>query len=104
MTSSGFHSFFFSGFGKKFSAHGFLSEQFTERDQPQSNACNPAERGQNISAILRLRMLMGQGAVASDDGFAALSRSQAIEYIWGRECPNLGGRGFTALVAMPALR
>src|SRR5215475_601650 len=38
MTSSGFHSFFFSGFSKKFSAHGFLTEQFTERDQPQSNA------------------------------------------------------------------
>jgi hypothetical protein len=49
-------------------------------------------------------MLMGQGAVASDDGFTALSRSQTIEYIWGRECPNLGGRGFTALAAMPALR
>jgi len=49
-------------------------------------------------------MLMGQGAVASDDGFAALSRSQTIEYIWGCECPNLGGRGFTALAAMPALR
>jgi hypothetical protein len=49
-------------------------------------------------------MLMGQGAVASDDGFAALSRSQTIEYIWGRECPNLGGRGFTALAAVPALR
>ena len=94
---------FFSCFSKKFSAHGFLTEQFTERDQPQSNACNPAERGQNISAILRLRMLMGQGAVASDDGFTALSRSQTIEYIWGRECPNLGGRGFTALAAMPAL-
>ena len=40
-------------------------------------------------------MLMGQGAVASDDGFAALSLSQTIEYIRGRECPNLGGRGFT---------
>jgi hypothetical protein len=51
-----------------------------------------------------LRMLMGQGTVASDDGFEALSRSQTIEYIWGRECPNLGGRGFAALAAMPALR
>jgi hypothetical protein len=47
---------------------------------------------------------MGQGSVASDDGFTALSRSRTIEYIWGRECPNLGGRGFTALAAMPALR
>jgi hypothetical protein len=49
-------------------------------------------------------MLMGQGAVAGDDGFAALSRSQTIEYIWGRECPNLAGRGFAALASMPALR
>ena len=42
--------------------------------------------------------------MASDDGFAALSRSQTIEYIGGCECPNLGGCGFTALAAMPALR
>ena len=52
----------------------------------------------HIAAIPRLRMLMGQGTVASDHGFAALSRSQTIEYIWGRECPNLTGRGFAALV------
>lgn len=58
----------------------------------------------SIAALPRLRMLMGQGTVASDDGFAALSRSQTIEYIWGRECPNLHGRGFVALAAMPALR
>ena len=49
-------------------------------------------------------MLMGQGTVATDAGFAALSRSQTIEYIWGRECPNLTGRGFAALSTMPALR
>src|SRR5262245_37826851 len=49
-------------------------------------------------------MLMGQGAVASDDVYAALSRSQTIEYIWGSECPNHGGGGFTALAAMSALR
>ena len=58
----------------------------------------------HIAAIPRLRMLMAQGAVASDDGFAALSRSQTIEYIWGRECPNLQGRGFVALSGMPALK
>ncbi|MBI3263241.1 MAG: hypothetical protein HYZ58_08820 [Acidobacteria bacterium] len=58
----------------------------------------------HISAIPRLRMLMAQGTVATDDGFAALSRSQTIEYIWGRECPNLTGRGFAALSTMPALR
>ena len=62
------------------------------------------EAMRHIAAIPRLRMLMGQGAVASDEGFAALSRSQTIEYIWGRECPNLTGRGFAALASMPALR
>ena len=62
------------------------------------------EAMRHIAAMPRLRMLMGQGAVASDKGFAALSRSQTIEYIWGRECPNLTGKGFTALKAIPALR
>jgi ankyrin repeat protein len=62
------------------------------------------ESMRHIAAIPRLRMLMAQGTVAGDDGFAALSRSQTIEYIWGRECPNLGGRGFAAMAAMPALR
>jgi hypothetical protein len=57
-----------------------------------------------IAGIPRLRMLMAQGTVATDDGLDALSRSQTIEYIWGRECPNLTGRGFVALAAMPALR
>lgn len=58
----------------------------------------------HIAAMPRLRMLMGQGAVADDGGFEAVSRSQSIEYIWGRECPNLNGRGFAALATMPALR
>jgi hypothetical protein len=58
----------------------------------------------HIASIPQLRMLMAQGAIASDDGFAALSRSQTIEYIWGRECPNLQGRGFVALSKMPALK
>jgi hypothetical protein len=58
----------------------------------------------HIAALPRLRMLMGQGSVAGDDGWAALSRSRTIEHIWGRECPNLTGRGFAALAAMPALR
>jgi hypothetical protein len=49
-------------------------------------------------------MLMGQGAVADDDGFAALSQSQSIEYIWGRDCPNFASRGFAALARMPALK
>src|SRR6185295_16951701 len=59
---------------------------------------------QHIAAIPRLRMLMGQGTVASDEGFAVLGSSKTIEYIWGRECPNLKGRGFNALAAMPALK
>lgn len=69
----------------------------------QGELCND-EAMRHIAAIPQLRMLMGQGTVASDDGFAALSRSQTIEYIWGRECPNLGSRGFIALAAMPALK
>ena len=58
----------------------------------------------HIAALPRMRMLLGQGTVATDAGFEALSRSQTIEYIWGRECPNLTGRGFAALSAMPALQ
>jgi hypothetical protein len=69
----------------------------------QGELCND-EAMRHIGALPRLRMLMGQGTVAGDDGFAALSRSQTIEYIWGRECPNLTGRGFAALAGMPALR
>jgi hypothetical protein len=69
----------------------------------QDEHCND-EAMRYIGDIPRLRMLIGQGAVAGDDGFEALSRSQTIEYIWGRECPNLAGRGFAALAAMTALR
>jgi hypothetical protein len=57
-----------------------------------------------ITALPRLRMLMAQGTVASDDGFAALRRSRSLEYLWGRECPNLTSHGFRALSEMPALR
>ncbi len=62
------------------------------------------EAMRHIGAIPRLRMLMGQGTVATDHGFENLSRSRTLEYIWGRECPNLTGRGFAALSTMPALR
>lgn len=58
----------------------------------------------HIAALPKLRMLMGQGTVASDEGFRSLSRSQTIEYFWGRECPNLKGPGFVALSQMPALK
>jgi hypothetical protein len=58
----------------------------------------------HIAALPRLRRLRAQGTVASDDGFEALSQSKSIEHLWGRECPNLGSRGFVALSRMPALR
>lgn len=57
-----------------------------------------------IAAMPMLRMLMAQGTVATDAGFSALSKSDTIEYLWGRECPNLGGRGFEALASMPSLK
>lgn len=58
----------------------------------------------HIASMPRLRKLRAQGTVATDEGFEALSRSKTIERIWGRECPNLGSRGFVALSTMPALR
>ena len=56
-----------------------------------------------IAALPHLRFLMCQDTVASDDGFVSLSRSQSIEYIWGRRCYNLRQCGFMALANMPAL-
>ena len=58
----------------------------------------------HIASLPKLRMLMGQGTVATSAGFESFSRSQTIEYFWGRECPNLNGRGFVALSRMPALK
>ena len=58
----------------------------------------------HIAAMPRLRFLGAQDTVAGDDGFIALSKSQSIEYIWGRRCHNLRRRGFIALANMPALR
>ena len=57
-----------------------------------------------IAEMRRLRFLGAQDTVAGDDGFAALSKSQSLEYIWGRRCHNLRRRGFLALAQMPALR
>jgi hypothetical protein len=59
---------------------------------------------QHIAAIPALRRLRAQGSVATDEGFIALSRSNSLEKFWGRECPNLTGRGFAALARMPSLR
>jgi hypothetical protein len=71
---------------------GFLAFDATDEAMPY------------IAAMPRLRFLMSQDTAAGDDGFAALSRSRSIEYIWGRRCYNLGSRGFSALASMPALR
>jgi hypothetical protein len=57
-----------------------------------------------VARMPRLRFLGVQDTSAGDDGFVALSRSQSIEYIWGRRCHNLRGRGFAALAEMPVLR
>lgn len=69
----------------------------------QGERCDDAAM-RHIAAIPNLRMLMAQGTVATDEGFVSLSRSQTLEHIWGRECPNLKGRGFAALAGMPVLK
>jgi hypothetical protein len=69
----------------------------------QDQLCDDAAM-RHIAALPKLRMLMGQGTVATDEGFESFSRSQTVEYFWGRECPNLNGRGFVALSRMPALK
>jgi hypothetical protein len=58
----------------------------------------------HIARMPRLRFLGAQDTPAGDDGFAALSASPTLEYIWGRRCHNLRRRGFQALSRMPALR
>ena len=61
------------------------------------------EAMRQIALIPRLRQLQAQGATAGDAGWEALSRCQTLEYIWGRDCPNFGSRGFTALADLPSL-
>ena len=57
----------------------------------------------HMAAIPRLRKLRAQSAVATDEGFEALSHSKTLEHFWGRECPNFGSRGLLAFSTMPAL-
>ena len=57
-----------------------------------------------IAALPRLRMLMCQDTRAGDAGFTALSRSRTLEYVWGRRCHNLAGKGFAAMADAPSLR
>lgn len=59
---------------------------------------------QHIGTMPRLKRLRMQEAIADDDGFTALARSQSIEQIWGRVCEHFGDRGFLAFSKMPALR
>jgi hypothetical protein len=59
---------------------------------------------QYIAAMPRLRRLRAQETTATDEGFEALSQSRTLEFLWGRDCTNLGSRGFIALSKMPALR
>lgn len=67
--------------------------------------CDPTDDAMEVLAALPgLRMLMCQDTAAGDDGFVSLSRSRTLEYIWGRRCYNLRGRGFAALADLPALR
>lgn len=58
----------------------------------------------HLAALPRLKRLRIQESVATDDGFVALAKSQTLEGIWGRVCPNFGSRGFVAFSRMPALR
>jgi hypothetical protein len=62
------------------------------------------EAMKHLAEVPRLRRLMIQGTVATDDGFEALSRSRTVSHIWGRDSHNLAGRGFAALSKMPSLR
>lgn len=57
----------------------------------------------HIGVMPKLRRLRIQESVATEAGFEALARSQTIEGIWGRVCPNFGSRGFLAFSRMPAL-
>jgi len=69
----------------------------------QGELCDDAAM-RSIATLPNLRMLMAQGTVASDDGLIALSHSTSLQYLWGRQCPNLSGRGFSALADLETLR
>jgi hypothetical protein len=62
------------------------------------------EAMRQIGALPGLKMLLAQEPAAGDEGFIALSRSRTLEYLWGRECPHLTGRGFAALASVPTLK
>ena len=57
-----------------------------------------------IAGIPRLRMLMAQGTVATDDGFEVLSASKTIEYIWGPRVPQPLRPRLHRATSMPSLK
>ena len=62
------------------------------------------EAMRHYASFPSLRALRAQGSAATDDGYEGLSASPTLERLWGRECPNLTGRGFEALGRLPRLR
>jgi len=58
----------------------------------------------HIGLLPRLRRVRVQESVATEEGFVALSKSQTLEGVWGRECPNFASKAFVAFSRMPALR
>ena len=69
----------------------------------QDAHCDDVALG-HIAAVPNLRMLMAQGAVATEVGFAALAKSKTLEYVWGRDWLNFGNRGFLAFAKMRSLK
>ena len=62
------------------------------------------EAMRQIGRLAGLRMLLAQAPIAGDAGFAGLSASATLEYLWGRECPGLTGRGLAAMSTMRSLK
>ncbi len=62
------------------------------------------EAMRQIGRLPALRMLLAQGPAAGDEGFSGLARSATLEYLWGRECPHLTGRGLAAMSEMSSLK
>jgi hypothetical protein len=62
------------------------------------------EAMRQIGRLPGLRMLLAQEPAAGDAGFEGVSASKTLEYLWGRECPKLTGRGFRAMSAIPSLK
>jgi hypothetical protein len=62
------------------------------------------EAMRQIGRLPHVRMLLAQEPAAGDEGFAGLSVSKTLEYLWTRQAPGLTGRGLAAMSAMPSLK